>query len=573
MLLTDGTRSIQFSNCRVTREVVNEGTSGRWMELTIEDRRWKWADSCFAIYGEYNRSGTPLDRQQNTKSLVELARLCLDALGERNYDVSALPNNVYPPVIWDAASPAVELDLLCQRYGYLVALQPTDTVEIVADGIGSLPSAGDPRAMDFRYQSEPPVIPGAFVVEGGRATIHHDLPLIPVVREPDSGSANYGKFVHIDDVSFAPAGGWGREDPFNFGTVLANDPQHHRLAKEQVWKFYQFAMPKGTSNIQLPSPPQESLIGFRSRKALTPTQRALLSDFFQIDDSTLHRLLPLNQVRRKPQLSGGYSELEIDPIIYGFYHSLNLANQNTTVQGFGSPSVISDCSVVLSSIFDYSRMAIDDPPSPRYQQLIVDKRDVKWIDWNNGRVLFNEPMYFLDSTDGFVPPPLRIRCSFPIRDPETMAAICPQFWYQPGSVNANDVAKLVKDSSYGLEYSSRDPSNSSFDNASVFLAWAQEIVKKEINRYAVSQGLSIPYNTFVFDKPIDGITKAIVWDKAENGAGITHIDYGMERPAYYLTLNERRLSRSQTYNITAALEDERKRKRGYGTIRIGGKTP
>ena len=46
LLLTDGSISISFSRCRVVRESINDGTSGKWNEITIEDRRWKWADEC-----------------------------------------------------------------------------------------------------------------------------------------------------------------------------------------------------------------------------------------------------------------------------------------------------------------------------------------------------------------------------------------------------------------------------------------------------------------------------------------------------------------------------------------------
>lgn len=573
LLLTDGSISISFSRCRVVRESINDGTSGKWNEITIEDRRWKWADECFAIYGEYNRIDTPLDRQPNKLSLRALVALCLDALYEYGYDVSALPDNIYPSVIWDGANPAAEMEQLCQRFGFLVTLQATDTVRIVADGIGILPSTGDPRVSDFQYQREPPVIPAAFVVDGARTHLHHDLPLIPVGYETKTSSRNYGKFVHIDDLSYRPSIGWGLEDPFNFGTVLNEFPNDHATAKKYIWRTYQIGMPKGVASINLPIPPKESIIGFRSRGRLSPTQTSLLQDFFRIDDSTLHRILPLNQIRKRPEIISDYVENDVEPLIYGFFYSMNFANRNSTVAGVNSPTTKSGCSAVLSSIFDYSRMAIPDPPTAIYRQLVMDKQDIKEINWTHGRVTFNDPVYFEDSTDGRIPAPIRLRCSFPIRDPITMAAICPQFWFSPGNATANDVAKIVKDSTYGLEYSGLDSAGSQFDNADWFIAWATEIVKREMNRYLVSQGLSLPYKTFVFDVAIDGIAKTIVWDKAESGAGMTHIDYGMERPAYYLTLNERRLNRLQTYNILVAKEDERRRKRGYGSIRVGGNTP
>jgi hypothetical protein len=45
LTLTNGTQTINFSRCRVVRIVINEsGGGGRWREVTIEDRRWMWAD-------------------------------------------------------------------------------------------------------------------------------------------------------------------------------------------------------------------------------------------------------------------------------------------------------------------------------------------------------------------------------------------------------------------------------------------------------------------------------------------------------------------------------------------------
>ena len=73
-----------------------------------------------------------------------LATLCLQAMGEQNYDVSALLNDARPEVDWSWTNPAEALQALCEGLGCRVVYWlADDRVQIVTIGQGQpLPDNG-----------------------------------------------------------------------------------------------------------------------------------------------------------------------------------------------------------------------------------------------------------------------------------------------------------------------------------------------------------------------------------------------------------------------------------------------
>lgn len=559
--LSDGSLTIVFRNCRVARRQINSSGGGpRWQEVTIEDRRWLWASHLRGIYGEYNRISPPLGRQTNQESVQQLAHRLLVCMGESNVNVSAMPSNRYPSMVWEGANPAGELEKLCQDYNCIVGINQQDKVYVAPIGVGQFPSQ-DPRMMDYQYQAEPPVVPYSIVAEGGRFHIHHDLPLIPVGLEIDGSSA--GLFVHIDDLSYTPARGWAIYDPAN--AHMNVDPSARRVASQHVWRTYQVGL-SGTDTLNLPQPPDVGLIQFAASGGNLASSQQTYNNFFRLSDATMHRIMPLNESRAVY----GNQNISTSPEVFGFYSTKSLGNFNSRpAPTSAAVASYTDCSSQVTDIFDLDKMPISDPIPATHRGLVLDQSIIKKIDYHNGRVKFNEPVYFYDHTavsDIYLPAVLRLRCSFPIRDPQTMGVVSPQYWYQPGSSAAN-VAKLLKDSSIQAEYSI------SSSNLTSFVAAAQSLVASELAKYQITEGFSIPFKTFVFDVLPDGFVKAIQWDVSEGGEGTTHIDYGLERPNYYLTLNERQLSRLATYNMLIAREEERRAKRGISQVQQGAKRP
>lgn len=86
-----GRTIIRFPACRIDKiEGTIDPTRGPIWQITILDRRWRWAFN--TVEGWYNvRQSNLAIRNGTEKSTHELAKLCLDAMGEKNYDLSLMP--------------------------------------------------------------------------------------------------------------------------------------------------------------------------------------------------------------------------------------------------------------------------------------------------------------------------------------------------------------------------------------------------------------------------------------------------------------------------------------------------
>lgn len=532
--LSDGTTIRDFTNCRVIRAVIQQGGGGaRWREITIEDRRWRWGQGYAAIYGEYNidQAGQAIVQ----RSVRQLAALCFEALGENRYDVSVLPADIYPPTVWDGDNPATALQELIAPYAGQIATWPNDVPRVftLTEGISPTP---DERQMDFTYGLEPAVVPRAIVYEGGETYMQHDLPLEPIGRELN------GSWRHIDDLSYTPAGGWGAEDPDpNHGFMGIVDPRLRRLARLYIWRRYRI---RGT--FFLPYPPQLLQNRF-ARGYLTPTQRSQFLDYFTIDRGEEWRILPLRDKQVLVAGSTGFTGLPAE--VWGFCYDLNAVNKNTLgVTGYTDiatnyPSAVNDSALITGSIpvpnallpLQYTRPFVINPDS--------------------GHIQFDHAVFLADFIDSTRKPAvIRLRTSFTLKDTLSAARLCQQYWNFPRNSNS-DVPKLLKDSAVHFEYASAtgqvgSPSRTSLvSNQQAFIANATIRITDELQTYKVGQGYSSPYKGFVFDKPIDGVVRTIVWDVSERGEGTTHIDYNMERPEAYPTLLEIRARRQATFRL------------------------
>lgn len=549
--LTDlQSNSAVFHRCRVTRAtIMQSGGQGRFYEVQFVDRRWLWGERCYAIYGEYNTNPDQAlyyQTSQFARSYRQLAALCLDALGEVGYDVSAIPDFVGPPIQWDASDPAAELQQLCAQVGCLVTLSPADRVVIHRDGFGRVPSA-DSRQMDFTASTEPPVIPAALVFEGGRIHIQHDLTIVPVAEEPDRASPNYGKYVSIFDVSyyqplFSALGRWSTEDPWRFdGVGLTSGIANQRLALRDVWRKYAVLGP-----IQFPIPPAE-LTNRTNGKKLTATQVNQLQDYFRLNYGEGWRITPWND---KQNANSSLGITNAAAWVLGYRWLGVASNQNTS--GFTEVSALQ---AAVPNAFDPSKNIF--PIGSIATNAITIPNNEYTIDYDRGLVTFTEPQFFKDIVTGYQPAVLRVRTSFPLRDRFSAAFTCPQWWRVPGSPIATDLAKMVKKSDVFFEYDAEGN-----DNAASFKSQADYYLASELNGYSIGTGYSAPYKGFVFYIPVDGVVRTIAWDSTPESGGMTHIDYNMERPEAYLTLTELHARRLATWNAFKAVEDRAKQARG-----------
>jgi hypothetical protein len=214
--------------------------SGQTAIIKIWDRRWAW-QAGGEIYGRYNVQYTDGSFDQTTvKTPQQLATLLLQAMGEGNFDVSALPNNARPFVDWDGHHPATELDRLCEKFGCRVCLRiGSDSVVIVRLGVGAFL----PTANLFRFSQSVNIAetPDSLKVLGGVALYQSKLKLQAV------GIDRNGEIKPIDNLTYKPSSGWsGHEYPFS---VITNT-QDRELAQKSVWRWYQIvSQADGTQNV------------------------------------------------------------------------------------------------------------------------------------------------------------------------------------------------------------------------------------------------------------------------------------------------------------------------------------
>ena len=255
----DGTLEFNFGNvrlvfpdCRVDQQSLQrDPSSGEVWALSIFDRRWKWAfaGSRGPLSGHYNWLGDDARPEKAYKRRPqELARLCLDAMGERGYDVSEMPNDFYPEVDWDNANPAQSLADLAEKCGCRVVLALDNTVRVCRTGFGrTLPLDDD--VLSDSLTIDPPERPDALRV------VCPQWYQCRFALEAVGLDIGY-KIVPIDELSYKPAGGWERSNPPYFSDVEAGLAQDR--AKETVYRWYRIRVDQnadGSKPFKLPGYP------------------------------------------------------------------------------------------------------------------------------------------------------------------------------------------------------------------------------------------------------------------------------------------------------------------------------
>lgn len=219
LVFADGERVAPIRDCRVNLLTGTTGADGTTWVLEILDRRWRWATGAvggrFCAVDEHGKLVPWLIR-----SPAELAKICLDAMGETGYLID-LPQGLSkadgadfdrylrlgenfkqslcnPPQTWDYTVPAGALARLCEYFGRRVVYQPFhDRVVIAQLGVGS-PLPDGPCEM-LVSSVETPKVPAGVGVAGAPIKFQARFALEPVALEWDR--ANY---VPANAVSYAP---------------------------------------------------------------------------------------------------------------------------------------------------------------------------------------------------------------------------------------------------------------------------------------------------------------------------------------------------------------------------------
>jgi hypothetical protein len=244
---------IRIPDCRIDKASVRVDERGQIVSLSIFDWRWRWAFPTISGYYNYTDYETGPVNQINPSGAIDIARvrsareladLCLKAMGEKNYDISALPSNVFPAVDWACENAATALQQIASECGCAVVPRLNRTVLIGKEGTGAeIPTA---PLLDGGVTIDPPQVPDSIELVCGPTLYQAVLPLVAVGLDTD------GRIKLVNNLSYKPAAGWGRIDPVAFGELpggnVANPQVTNRssprdLAQRTVWRWYSIYKP------------------------------------------------------------------------------------------------------------------------------------------------------------------------------------------------------------------------------------------------------------------------------------------------------------------------------------------
>lgn len=268
-----GRTQILLQGCRPDKASVRRSATSINWTIPIYDRRWKWKYGSFSGHWNIKKNGVIEPRKKKTPR--QLADMCLEAMGEKNYDTrdlldlekkTSLPyrNQIFPEVHWDRIPPAQALNELVTPLGYRVCLGWDDRVRIRKYGEGALLPTED--LMSGGFEANLPETPDSVTVLGG-ISMHEVL-----WELEDVGLDIDGEWRPINHLSYAYAGGgdepiWKRSEPGVFDLIKApldeieagktdgvpvdkDEYQKRRdqysLAIQTVYRCYRLKYPVGT---------------------------------------------------------------------------------------------------------------------------------------------------------------------------------------------------------------------------------------------------------------------------------------------------------------------------------------
>ncbi|MFA5262237.1 MAG: hypothetical protein WC378_00320 [Opitutaceae bacterium] len=239
LVFFDGETTLQWPNAKLLTNSFERNKSGLVWRLAIVDRRWLWQSSGGG--GEISK-GANLHYEDNSlirvteATLQDLATACLLAMGETDYDVSALPTTERPEVMWDKALPAAVLEDMCGQFGFNVVLGLDNRVRICRVGIGAeLPET--PDVVTSSGALEIPAIPRRICVVGPPTRYQVDMELEACGIENDRKNT----IKAIDDLSYKPDEGWEWADLYGYDCI--DNLKERNFALQSVFRYYRVKFP------------------------------------------------------------------------------------------------------------------------------------------------------------------------------------------------------------------------------------------------------------------------------------------------------------------------------------------
>lgn len=244
LVMAWGNAVVSIPDCRIVAGSLRKDSRGWIVGLQIEDWRWRWRYG--EIAGRFNRYRDAAGNRQvlassNPWRPREIAELCFDAVGQKDFDVSAMPDTARPFVDCDQRpNPMQVLDRLAEELGCVIVPKMSGKATVEPMGVGdNLPTGPDSGLTDFAATLDPPEKPDAMAVVGAPVDYEGQWELEPVALETTGASA--GKYVPLDEVSYAPSGGWAK-DGLTFLSIA--DPKSREAARASVYRAWRIKIPK-----------------------------------------------------------------------------------------------------------------------------------------------------------------------------------------------------------------------------------------------------------------------------------------------------------------------------------------
>lgn len=219
---------VYWTNCLCDRGTISITTHGHYQVFVVLDRRWLWRKSWITQAYNVRRTDGSID-PGTQQSLAGIVSDIFAVIGE-SVDVSAVSAAEYPEVIYDRDNCVDMLEELLHSRGYVISLNTNDTVTIYRRGVGSvLPVNYD--VVNQSISINPPERPLYLTALCNKTVIQSKLLMKPVGIDTD------GQIRLVEDLSYAPAGGWNDTDLIGFNHI--SDPIEKELAIKSVGKWYQ----------------------------------------------------------------------------------------------------------------------------------------------------------------------------------------------------------------------------------------------------------------------------------------------------------------------------------------------
>jgi len=513
-----GNVHLKFEDCVADSLEAQRGPDGLLVwALHLLDRRWKWR-KCGTISGYYNVRrgfGETAGGDKRTsivtdtlKTPHELAKLCLEAMEEKGYDVSALSQeNAYPVIEWDGMLPSEALAELCELYGCRIVLHINGRVKIEKLGEGKKLALGA-TGLDGGIAVDSPEVPDSIVILTAPIRWQYDFELEPVGMDLD------GWIKPIDELSFTPITntqgakgerGWAYVDVPNFNdltTVTKPDTPNAKtvyetktreLAQQCVYRWYRIKVKPTTTE----------------DKAFKPIKLPPYKE--EIDD--LRRILPIEDRQIDTRMVGARME-PLPAWVWGQFYA-----------GYETPEA------QVAKLLEIGAELTKNPASVYKGGFSIDRE--------RGIVKFSEPVFLYETAEktySYLPAKIYLRTTVNLRDKDTRGWLRHEFKREMPGPRRNTLPQYVRhdDIAYNVVVAGKQATN----HAEAEKA-ADHYLDAVQRKYQTTDPSSFTYAGFQ-KIDVDGAIQQVTWNLSDDGYATTRASRNREEMLVTPSYQERR---------------------------------